>query len=101
MQLPVPDPSVREQGREEITQIDFTITMPDGSSQQTKMDQGQTVEYVRAYLHEHFGVNFAGSKLTYNDKPMFDPMSLVDLGVTSGSTIVCKVDGGAAGGGDM
>lgn len=98
MQLSVPDPSVRDQGREEITVIDITITMPDGSQQQTKvifqesrlqyvfdlsslklwkdsgahldlcfdlcaaqMDQGQTIQYVRAFLHEHFGVPFTGS----------------------------------------
>ena len=26
-----------------------------------QIDQGQTVEYLRAYLHEHFGVPFVGS----------------------------------------
>lgn len=26
-----------------------------------QMDQGQTIEYVRAFLHEHFGVPFTGS----------------------------------------
>jgi len=29
------------------------------------VDAGQTVEYVRAFLHEHFGVPFVGSTLTY------------------------------------
>eukprot|EP00291_Cryptomonas_curvata_P009405 CAMPEP_0172202120 /NCGR_PEP_ID=MMETSP1050-20130122/30439_1 /TAXON_ID=233186 /ORGANISM="Cryptomonas curvata, Strain CCAP979/52" /LENGTH=74 /DNA_ID=CAMNT_0012879963 /DNA_START=90 /DNA_END=314 /DNA_ORIENTATION=- len=72
--------------------------MPDLSSQTITIDQGQTVEYLRAYLHEHFGVPFVGSELSFNDKAMFDPMSLVDFGVESGGTLICKVQGAAAGG---
>jgi hypothetical protein len=37
MQLSVPDPSVRELGREEITQIEIEISMPDGSVHQAKV----------------------------------------------------------------
>ena len=68
-------------------------------------------------MHEHFGVPFVGSviiahlkfiadqalisliqELSFNEKPMFDPMSLVDFGVQSGATLVCKIQGAAAGG---
>uniref|UniRef100_A0A6T8K276 Ubiquitin-like domain-containing protein n=1 Tax=Hemiselmis andersenii TaxID=464988 RepID=A0A6T8K276_HEMAN len=101
MNISVPDAGVRDGGREEIKTIEFKIEMPGGSSQSVSMDQGQTIEYVRAYIHEHFGVPFASSTLEFNGKPMFDPLSLVDLGVTGGSTIVCKVEGGASEGGDM
>jgi hypothetical protein len=37
------------------------VRMHDMTSFMAQMDQGQTVEYVRAYLHEHFGVPFTGS----------------------------------------
>jgi hypothetical protein len=37
MQLSVPDPSVRELGREEITQIEIEIAMPDGSVHKAKV----------------------------------------------------------------
>ena len=46
------------------------------------VDAGQTVEYVRAYIHEHFGVPFAGSILTFEGRTLIDPMSLCDFGVT-------------------
>mmetsp|Transcript_716 Transcript_716/g.1486 ORF Transcript_716/g.1486 Transcript_716/m.1486 type:complete len:102 (+) Transcript_716:55-360(+) len=101
MNISVPDSGVRDGGREEITQIEFKIEMPGGSTNSVTMDQGQTVEYVRAYIHEHYGVPFTGSSLTFNGKPMFDPMSLCDFGVTAGATLVCKVEGGASEGGDM
>jgi hypothetical protein len=40
------------------------------------------VEYVRAYLHEHFGVPFNGSTLQYEGRTLIDPMSLCDFGGT-------------------
>mmetsp|Transcript_11971 Transcript_11971/g.23880 ORF Transcript_11971/g.23880 Transcript_11971/m.23880 type:complete len:102 (+) Transcript_11971:358-663(+) len=101
MQLPVPDPSVRDQGREVITTIQIVIVLPDGSNHEMEIDQGQTVEYVRAYLHTNLGINMAGSALKFDGRPMFDPMSLVDFGVTSGSSLQCTVEAPEAGGGDI
>jgi hypothetical protein len=37
-------------------------------------------------------------EISFNDKPMFDPMSLVDFGVQNGAVLVCKIQGAAAGG---
>jgi hypothetical protein len=45
MQLSVPDPSVRELGREQITQIEIVIAMPDGSEHQTKVYLSSTNIY--------------------------------------------------------
>lgn len=45
-----------------------------------QVDAGQTVEYVRAYLHEHYGVPFNGSTLQYEGRTLIDPMSLSDFG---------------------
>mmetsp|Transcript_19793 Transcript_19793/g.40179 ORF Transcript_19793/g.40179 Transcript_19793/m.40179 type:complete len:102 (-) Transcript_19793:133-438(-) len=101
MQLPVPDPHVRDEGREVITTININIKLPDGSTHEMEVDQGQTVEYVRAYLHEKVGINFAGSTLKFDGRPMFDPMSLVDFNVQSGSEIECNVEAPTAGGGDI
>lgn len=157
MQLAVPeDASIREQGRQEVSNITINITMPDGSAQTVEVgrhthphprkhttpartrtstgvpthsccekmtrryvrphirimhactltcvherthertdsraqlrmytrgilqvDAGQTVEYVRAYLHEHFGVPFNGSTLQFQGRTLIDPMSLSDFG---------------------
>mmetsp|Transcript_64587 Transcript_64587/g.154105 ORF Transcript_64587/g.154105 Transcript_64587/m.154105 type:complete len:101 (+) Transcript_64587:118-420(+) len=98
MQLSVPDPEVRDGGREEITNIKINVTMPDGSNQEVDIDQGQTVEFLRAYLHEHSGVPFVGSTLTFDGRAMFDPMSLVDFQVKSGCTLVCTAPAAAEGG---
>ena len=46
-----------------------------------QVDAGQTVEYVRAYLHETFGVPFTGSALTYEGRTLIDTMSLCDFGL--------------------
>eukprot|EP00277_Geminigera_cryophila_P012138 CAMPEP_0179434596 /NCGR_PEP_ID=MMETSP0799-20121207/18885_1 /TAXON_ID=46947 /ORGANISM="Geminigera cryophila, Strain CCMP2564" /LENGTH=66 /DNA_ID=CAMNT_0021213483 /DNA_START=206 /DNA_END=406 /DNA_ORIENTATION=- len=54
-----------------------------------EVDAGQTVEYVRAFLHEHFGVPFVGSTLTYEGRTLIDPMSLSDFGVVHNSTLIC------------
>jgi len=59
--LPVPDENSRNEGREQVSMISIKVTMPDGSVENLSMDQGATVEYVRAYLYEHFGVAFDGS----------------------------------------
>mmetsp|Transcript_48460 Transcript_48460/g.75677 ORF Transcript_48460/g.75677 Transcript_48460/m.75677 type:complete len:103 (+) Transcript_48460:96-404(+) len=102
MQLSVPDPTVRDGGRQEVTLIKINITLPDGSNEEMEVDKGQTVEYVRAYLHEHLGVPFTASALTFNGRPMVDPMSLVDFGIESGATLTCAVSGAAeADGGEM
>lgn len=45
-------------------------TTPEPRDEQ--MDQGQTVEYVRAYLHENFGVPFAGS-VSFQQSPFQSP----------------------------
>eukprot|EP00802_Teleaulax_amphioxeia_P017965 Tamp_18138.p3 GENE.Tamp_18138~~Tamp_18138.p3 ORF type:complete len:102 (+),score=24.23 Tamp_18138:612-917(+) len=99
MQLAVPeDSSIRDQGRQEISNITINITMPDGSAQTVEVDAGQTVEYVRAYLHEHFGVPFNGSTLQYEGRTLIDPMSLCDFGVGHNATLVCACQTAAEGG---
>ncbi|EKX44217.1 hypothetical protein GUITHDRAFT_110003 [Guillardia theta CCMP2712] len=74
--------------------------MPDGSEQTLQVDQGQTVEYVRAYLHENCGLPFSSSTLSFQARKLLDPMSLVDCGVSDNSNLTCTVQS-AADGGDM
>ena len=78
----VSSPRTLTRRRCQVSNISISIKMPDGSAQNMDVDAGQTVEYVRAYIHEHFGVPFAGSTLTFEGRTLIDPMSLCDFGVT-------------------
>ena len=56
---------------------------------------GITFEWVKNKVAEHLEANYADLSLFFNDRRIPEPFCLVDMGVTSGSTIVVKLAEGA------
>eukprot|EP00891_Asterochloris_glomerata_P006102 jgi/Astpho2/6102/Aster-x0716 len=72
----------QEQGED----LELHLRMPDGTDAVVEARLGYTVEYVKALLHERFGLPIAQQRLTCEGRPMIDPLSLSDCtGIKQGA----------------
>ena len=76
------------------SQVMVVFELPDGSSGETMVKLGQTVEYLKSFVESEFDIPMESSRLFIEDKAMIDPLSLLDYPESKGvDEIFIRVEG--------
>mmetsp|Transcript_11001 Transcript_11001/g.32008 ORF Transcript_11001/g.32008 Transcript_11001/m.32008 type:complete len:123 (+) Transcript_11001:52-420(+) len=66
---------------------DLLLVLDDGNEWSTSVDVSYTIEFVKALAREHFAElkEAPALELKLDDRPLLDPMSLIDYGIQADS----------------
>ena len=68
--------------------------LPDGSQGESTFKLGQTVEFLKSFIESEYGIPMPLQTLFLDDRPLMDPMSLLDYPEAKGlEEIVVRVEG--------
>lgn len=74
--------------------VNVVFDLPDGSQGENSFKLGHTVEVLKSFVENEYGIPMADQSLFLDAKPMFDPFSLLDYPETKGTDeIYVRVEG--------
>jgi hypothetical protein len=74
--------------------VNVIFDLPDGSQGENLFKLGHTVEFLKSFIECEYGIPMADQSLFIDNKPMYDPFSLLDYPEAKGTDeLYVKVEG--------